>query len=308
MTATVVFYHYVRESERTPFPGIQALSPADFAAQLDWLQARFDWIGVQAFDEAVRGRRALARPVALLTFDDGFVDHYDTVFPVLRDRGIGGIFFIVGSTLGARPQMLNVHKSHLLLGALGSDALLAAVRAEAEVAVDVAPGGAARVGTYRYDEQPDASVKRLLNYEMPFDVADEVLDRLFRRHVGDPDASARRLYLTPAMIRAMAAGGMTFGFHTETHRVLSRLTAEEQRAELIDGVRLVRELTGQDTVPFCYPYGFPHTYDEHTLAILEEAGYSLAFNTSRRRARPEADPRFELPRFDTRDVSRWVAG
>jgi hypothetical protein len=184
---------------------------------------------------------------------------------------------------------------------LGPAALLAAVRAEVAVTVD-AGASPARAGTYRYDEQAEAVVKRLLNYELPFDVADDVLDDLFRRHVGEPVEHARGLYLTPAMIREMADGGMTFGFHTETHRVLSRLTAAEQRTELAEGVRVVRSLTGQRSVPFCYPYGFPHTYDADTLAILADAGYSMGFNTVRRRARPDADPRFELPRFDTRDV------
>jgi peptidoglycan/xylan/chitin deacetylase (PgdA/CDA1 family) len=95
---------------------------------------------------------------------------------------------------------------------------------------------------------------------------------------------------------------MTFGFHTETHRVLSRLDESEQRDELLRGVARVRALTSQATVPFCYPYGFPHTYNAATLAILAEAGYSVAFNTVRRSARVGVDARFELPRFDTRDL------
>lgn len=301
MNAAVVFYHYVRGPVPSPYPGIQALSPQDFAAQLDWLQERFEIVDGPTFEAAVRERRAFSRPTALLTFDDGFVDHYEQVFPILRGRGLGGMFFIVGATLGPAPRLLNVHRSHMLLGALGPVALLEAVRAGVEVAVEAGPS-AGRVGTYRYDESADAAIKRLLNYELPFDAVDEVLDRLFRDHVGDPADTASSLYLTPAMIREMADGGMTFGFHTDTHRVLSRLTAGEQRAELLDGVRIVCELTGQQTVPFCYPYGFPHTYNADTVATLEDAGYSLAFTTVRRHARPEADPRFEIPRFDTRDV------
>jgi peptidoglycan/xylan/chitin deacetylase (PgdA/CDA1 family) len=204
--------------------------------------------------------------------------------------------------LGPTPRLLNVHRSHLLLGALGPSALLQAVRAEVEVGVEAGASPVGRAGTYRYDEAADAAIKRLLNYELPFGVVDDILDRLFRQHIGDPEDAASEMYLTRAMIREMATGGMTFGFHTETHRVLSRLTADEQRTELLDGVRLVRELTGQQSVPFCYPYGFPHTYNADTLAALEDVGYSLAFNTVRRHARPEADPRFEIPRFDTRDV------
>jgi hypothetical protein len=55
-------------------------------------------------------------------------------------------------------------------------------------------------------------------------------------------------------------------------------------------------------VSFCYPYGFTHTYNADTLHVLGEYGYSMAFNTARRPADVGADGRYELPRFDTRDV------
>ena len=104
------------------------------------------------------------------------------------------------------------------------------------------------------------------------------------------------------MIREMAAAGMTFGFHTERHPVLSRLDREAQHRELIGGVPRLRALTGQASIPFCYPYGHPHTYNADTLAALGEAGYGMAFNTVRRLAQPAVDPVYEIPRFDTRDL------
>jgi hypothetical protein len=161
-----------------------------------------------------------------------------------------------------------------------------------------------RDGIYRYDEAPDVRIKRILNYEVPYPVADRVLSSLFERHIGDSEVFARGLYLSASQVREMARGGMTFGFHTESHPVLSRLDREQQRAELGGGTARIRELTGQRTVSFCYPYGFPHTYNGDTLQTLEECGYSMAFNTVRREAIIGREPRFELPRFDTRDVAR----
>jgi peptidoglycan/xylan/chitin deacetylase (PgdA/CDA1 family) len=102
----------------------------------------------------------------------------------------------------------------------------------------------------------------------------------------------------------MARGGMTFGFHTETHPVLSRLDADAQRRELRNGPELIRTLTGQRTCSFCYPYGHSHTYNTSTLRVLEECGYSMAFNTDRREIQVGRDARYELPRFDTRDVAQ----
>ena len=298
----VVFYHYVRDAARTPLPGIRALRPEGFRAQLDWLQARYDVIDGPAFERALVERRPFVRPTALLTFDDGFTDHYTHVFPELRARGLGGVFFVAGATLADRPALLNVHKTHALLSHLGAETLAAEVREGVVEATAVAGAGAARDGVYRYDGSPETFVKRLLNYELPYPVADAVLETLFARHLGDAEAFARELYLTPAQIGKMARGGMTFGFHTERHRVLSRLDRGQQHGELARGAALVRGLTGQAAVPFCYPYGFPHTYNADTHAVLRDVGYTMAFNTVRRVARPEHDPPYEIPRVDTRDV------
>jgi len=301
---TIVFYHYVRDVERTPFPGIKALSVSGFAAQLDWLAARFDIVDGPAFERAVLTGTGFARPSALLTFDDGFIDHYEQVFPLLRDRGFGGIFFLAGATLGRRPSLLNVHKTHFLLSRLGAERFAREVTAALEregLAVPM-PREGEREGVYRYDEAPDIRVKRILNYEAPYPVANRVLSALFEQHIGGSEEFAMALYLSATQVGEMARGGMTFGFHTETHPVLSRLDRARQQAEVQNGPRLVQELTGQQTVSFCYPHGFVHTYNADTLGVLEECGYSMAFNTDRREALIGREPRYELPRFDTRDV------
>jgi len=308
---TIVFYHYVRDVERTPFPGIKALSVAGFEAQLDWLQARYDVLDGLTFERAVLAGVGFDRPTALLTFDDGFVDHYEHVFPLLHSRGLGGIFFLAGATLSGAPALLNVHKTHFLLSHLGADRFAAEVGAALEgegVSVTRQDGGSSgspsgREGIYRYDEAPDVRIKRILNYEAPYPVADRVLSALFTQHMGDAAAFAKSLYLSTTQVREMALGGMTFGFHTETHPVLSRLAPDAQRAELRNGPRLIADATGQTTVSFCYPYGFSHTYNADTLRVLEESGYSMAFNTVRREAVIGREPRYELPRLDTRDVS-----
>ena len=301
---TIVFYHYVRDVERTPFPGIKALSIDQFVGQLDSLQNRFDIIDGPTFERALLSGNGFDRPTALLTFDDGFIDHYEHVFPILHSRGLGGIFFVAGATLLERPMLLNVHKTHFLLSHLGADRFSQEVGEALERAGLAVAAAENREGIYRYDEAPDIRVKRILNYEAPYPVADRVLSTVFERQLGNSEVFARRLYLSAAQVREMADGGMTFGFHTETHPVLSRLARAAQHAELQRGPVLIRELTGQETVSFCYPYGFTHTYNADTLAVLDECGYSMAFNTARRDAVIGFDPKYELPRFDTRDVAR----
>ena len=302
----VVMYHYVRDSAATAFPAIRALSPADFERQLDWLQREFTLIGADELEAALAGT-ALPPRAALLTFDDGFAEHHDVVLPILRRRGLRGIFFVAGAASGPERRMLAVHKTHFLLARLGAEAF---ARAVVEACASASHAGRASqrgvFGTDAWELPDERALKNLLNYELPFDEADAVLSTLFERHIGDDAAFARELYLSEAQIATMAQAGMAFGYHTHTHRMLSRLTADEQAEELAGGVAAVQRWTGQQRVSFCYPWGGRGTYTADTLAVLEEAGYSMAFNTVRRMAHPGRDGRFELPRLDTRDLPPHV--
>jgi peptidoglycan/xylan/chitin deacetylase (PgdA/CDA1 family) len=307
-----VMYHYVRDTADTRFPEIRALAPDAFAQQLDWLQQHYAVIDLARFDAAVNDGAPLPANAAILTFDDGFADHYDTVFPMLRDRGLTGVFFLARASCSSNPWLLPVHRTHLLLATMGAEAFGRAVLAECGPgplpgAADVGP--TPRVfGVDSWEERDDKAIKHLINYQLPFDQAEDMLESLCRRHLGDTQALARALYLDEPQVREMARGGMAFGYHTRTHRMLSRMTAEDQREELAGGVSWISSLTGQSRVSFCYPWGGPQTYTGETLRLLADAGYSLAFNTVRRRARPGVDDRFELPRLDARDLPPHTDG
>jgi peptidoglycan/xylan/chitin deacetylase (PgdA/CDA1 family) len=246
-------YHYVRDSAATAFPGIRALAPALFERQLDWLQAEYTPIDLGTLTAALDGKRTLPPRAALLTFDDGFTDHFDTAFPVLRARGLSGTFFVSeNACLGQ--DVLNVHKTHFLLAHLGAETFGHAVQAEGARLAE-SPATAAVFGPDHWEHADERRVKHLLNYELPVADATRLLDRLFRQHLGSAEAFASRLYLQPDMIRTMSAAGMSFGYHTRSHRMLSRLSGAEQEDELRPGPAWIRSLTGQAEIPFCYPWG-----------------------------------------------------
>jgi peptidoglycan/xylan/chitin deacetylase (PgdA/CDA1 family) len=300
----VVMYHYVRDSAATEFPAIRALPPNLFEQQLDWLQAHYTVIDVERLEAALSGGEALPEDAAILTFDDGLTDHYDTVLPSLRRRGLRGTFFLSEDACGESPKMLGVHKVHFLLARLGAEAFGRAVLEQCAEAVSQSRGREV-FGLDHWDESSERAIKHLVNNELPFAEAERILELLFERHIGSSAEFARGLYLDAARIREMAAAGMTFGHHTRTHRMLVRLSAAEQDAEIRAGVEWIRSLTSQATVTFCYPWGGPQTYTRETLRIIRESGYSLAFNTVRRRLNAD-DNRYELPRVDTRDLPPYT--
>ncbi len=308
-TCAVAMYHYIRDTADTPFPTLNALSLADFDAQVAFLGETRRLIGFDEF-EAGLGGAVLPDETALLTFDDGVRDHLE-ILPRLVARGIRGAFFVSGDTLGSQPRMLNVHKVHVLVARLGADTLLERlIRALPAEHVPEKAAEPAAPELYRYDGLAARTVKRLLNYVLPMDVAAGVLSELFEAEFGSESAFARGFYLSEADIVSMSRAGQTFGFHTDTHPVLSRLSRDDQRRELERGPALIRDLTGQAHVPFCVPHGHLSSYNRDTVALLAELGYAASFTVVREVARFGTASRFEVPRLDTKDMPPFadVAG
>jgi peptidoglycan/xylan/chitin deacetylase (PgdA/CDA1 family) len=299
---SVVMYHYVRDVQGTAFADMKVLPVEKFRTQLDWIAAHYEIIDYRTFQAALFGKLTLPRATALLTFDDGLIEHYQTVFPLLKERGLSGVFCVPTGSLN-RLQMLNVHRIHFLLAYLGPERL----RDEVAGALKDRPGelsdGPANFeNLYRFETSPDGAVKRLLNYELRQEVADELLTVLFERFLGDEQEWAQQLYCSRRMLKEMAAGGMTLGGHTIHHRVLSRLSAARQREEVAQAPALIRGLCGQQDVPFCFPYGLIGTYGPETLAALEAEGYATAFTIVPAPVVFETAQRFELSRLDTVDI------
>jgi peptidoglycan/xylan/chitin deacetylase (PgdA/CDA1 family) len=73
--------------------------PARFAAQLDHLTRWAHPLSLDAVVATVRGRRGLPEGAVLVTFDDGARSVYDEALPLLRERGIPAVAFVVTGLL-----------------------------------------------------------------------------------------------------------------------------------------------------------------------------------------------------------------
>ncbi|GAA3402308.1 polysaccharide deacetylase family protein [Paenibacillus hodogayensis] len=88
-------------------------------------------------------------------------------------------------------------------------------------------------------------------------------------------------------LRALRDAGWDIQPHGMTHPYLHKLTAEEQRSEIAESIRLVKEQMGVDTEVFCYPYGMRN---KDTLKLLEEHGVRFAFTIDQGRTEPTQHP------------------
>jgi peptidoglycan/xylan/chitin deacetylase (PgdA/CDA1 family) len=110
MRVPILMYHYIS----VPPPDADqyrldlSVTPDQFAAQLAWLRdSGFTAVSLDTLYFALaEGARLAPRPV-VLTFDDGYADAYTNAFPLLRQFGMIGTFFVVTDWLDtAQPGYL----------------------------------------------------------------------------------------------------------------------------------------------------------------------------------------------------------
>lgn len=95
--------------------------------------------------------------------------------------------------------------------------------------------------------------------------------------------------------RALAKNPLvTFGAHSMSHRELVGLNESELKEEIADSKRHLEKALKIPIRYFSYPGGY---FDDGALAKVKEAGYLLAFTTSRKRLACRPPGLFTIPRL-----------
>ena len=303
---TIVMYHYVRPLARSRFPAIKALDLDLFREQLAFLKRHYTIVAMDDVLAALEGTRLPDR-ACLLSFDDGYADHFRYVFPLLRLNKVSGAFFPPCASLLDR-TMLDVNKIHHVLASETDKAKLEAsldtvlVEREGHDAASLAALKARyRVGDHL--DTPDVVyVKHLLQYALPDAVRARVVDALFARYVsGDATGFAEELYFSADEARAMIGCGMHVGGHGDSHRWMTRVVPEERSREIARTRTMLLDLgMRRDALTFCHPYG---DNDADGNRALADAGFRVALSTATGVADLARDP-MALARLDTIDLPR----
>jgi peptidoglycan/xylan/chitin deacetylase (PgdA/CDA1 family) len=300
-------YHYVRDLPKTQFPRIKGMLTDDFRAQVEDLSARHEMATLESALEFLSGDYQPKRDLCLLTFDDGLADHYETAAPILAEKGIQGLFFLITGCLAER-RVAPVHMNHFLMAALPFEEYRARflerlTERTGDTAGDAKIDAATAERTYPLDEPGVARFKYLFNFKLDAEARDAIVGELFTETLGDEGAFADQLYLSWEQGRRMQDAGMALGGHTHRHRPLSALARAELEDDLAQCRKLLLDNVGPQTVwPFSYPYGKRDSFTPAAIERLKAEGYDCSFTTEKGDNHPGVDP-FLIRRVDCKKAS-----
>ena len=283
--AVVVAYH--RVVEEYPGENAGALAPMligrlTLERQLEWLARRFTIVPPEELGRRLEAGALHDRPLAAVTFDDGYGDLYENAFPLLMKIGIPAAVFVVTGLVGT--TALAPHDRADLL-------LRRAVAAWGEAALDLEhlyrriglelPRLDVFTPTLERGGSPARSyhdaIRRLLE-TLPQAKLTWLLDRLEDRLGIDAADRRERRPLTWDELRIMRRAGLAIGSHTRTHPLLTRESPERTMEELRASHRDLEEHLGVETRLFAYPNGW---FDGRTVAAVAAARYRYAFTSCR---------------------------
>ena len=238
-----------------------AKTPDMFEADLAYLKNHYRVLSYPEYLAQQRGEAPKTPNAVLITFDDGYRECSTIVGPILAKYDLPAIFFVTTGFLDNR-DLFYRNKYSLCVARLQNVS-------EDRLAVYLSTIAS------RFD-QVLAGRAEFLRWLRSLNYADEaVLDEICTLLEVDVAGylQSQRPYLTSDEVRTLAAAGHTIGAHGRRHPKLNILPQAAQTEEIVESCRAVQALTGQDQVPFAFPfsgYGINRRY----LAALQ-AKYPL---------------------------------
>lgn len=308
---TIVMYHFVRELQYTRYPKIKGLLTSQFKEQLTYIEKHYQFVTIEDCINAIYSENFESFPsnAILLTFDDAYIDHFTTVFPLLEEKSIQGCFFPPAKAI-LKHEVLDVNKIHFLLASVSNihgllhDLYICLDKYRSEYSLENNDYYFSKLAkANRFDPKEVIFIKRLLQVELEEKLRNLIVNELFKKYVtNDEQAFSRELYMNIDQLKCMARNGMYIGSHGYDHYWLNTLSPEKQEKEIDLSLEFLKEVgSPTDNWVMCYPYG---AYNSSLIDILIKKNCKLALTTKVDIASLNKDNAFTLERLDTNDLPK----
>ena len=309
---SIVMYHYVRDLVKSRYPEIKGRGLDDFKSQINYLEKYGNFITVSELIDAVKNKNDLPDNAIMLSFDDGYTDHFTNVFPVLHEKNIQGMFFPAAEPI-EKGKLLDINKIHFVLATEPNAKKIVEeinnwVHDNKEEYNLPSPKDLWKTHATpsEYDSIEVSFIKVLLQRGLEKAARKKLTDVLFIKYVSsDECAFSSELYMSEDQIKTMNECGQYFGSHGYTHEWFDILGPSGQMNEINESLRFLNKLNVNTTDwIMCYPFGCRpfSALDDNLRMMLKDNGCSLALTDHGGESNLDEDEKYFIKRIDTIDL------
>jgi len=302
----IVMYHYVRPISNSKFPQIKGLEVEGFKKQLSFFKKNYNFLSASQLLESIYDEYEPPEKSVVLTFDDGFKDHFSYVYPILKELHIQGLFFPSGHPI-ENNSVLDVHKIHFILAKsddpkkILQDLNDLIEKNKDEYDIDDLESYRSKLKkNERFDSDDIIFIKKILQVGLPKEARKNFTNYLFNKYVTNNEkAFSKELYLSMDEIKEMKENGMYFGSHAFLHEWLESLNKNDLEIELKKSTTFFSKINDEKASwILAYPYG---NYNSKVIENIKKVGYKAGLTTEIGDAILDKKNAFILNRYDTND-------
>uniref|UniRef100_B8HRB0 Polysaccharide deacetylase n=1 Tax=Cyanothece sp. (strain PCC 7425 / ATCC 29141) TaxID=395961 RepID=B8HRB0_CYAP4 len=300
-------YHRIADLSLDPW-GL-AVSPHNFAEHLQVLRQQAHPLTLAQLVQAHQQGQVPDRAV-VLTFDDGYLDNFQTALPLLEQQDIPATCFVTTGYTGQGREFWWDELARLLLQPIQLPPELTLTLAAQTQTWPLGPAASSSPATRQQERQYKAweapTGSRLAFYYAVWSQLRSLTDTQQQQALADirtwtaaPSSPGPEGGMALEHLIALDRGGLiTIGAHTVTHPLLSAQSHDRQLEEIQGSKQTLEDWLNHPVSYFAYPFG---DYGPETVRLTREAGFACACTVESRPAWRGCDL-FELPRFG---VENW---
>jgi peptidoglycan/xylan/chitin deacetylase (PgdA/CDA1 family) len=258
---TVLTYHGITDA-KSDINDFCFVGEDEFDKQMKYLSQNFD---VKSAEDAYLNSYNNEKPVAVVTFDDGFFNNFSHAFPILKKYGVPATIFLSTNFIDSNDtiwfcKIIQVIESSQESEISWRGSLL-----------PIKSGPDKRLASSIIQ----TDLKRL----HPASIEEELITLFDSLNINmDFNDTPYGMLTEKSVIEMQESKLITFGAHTHNHAILTKLSKDESKNEIHESLRQVQILTGKKCTMFAYPNGGVGDYSNNHKQILQNSSVSLTFS------------------------------
>jgi len=292
----IVPYHYVHNPSNS-FPKVYTKTIKEFKDQIDYLSKNYDIISLTDYISFLNGTKKIPEKTCILTFDDGLLDHYKNVYPILKKKHLPATFFVSVQPL-LEFKLLNVQMLQILLAEVDIDILIkeykkTLLRKYPKLYENYSVKPKKDIRLYLWYSPKVIGLKETLR-KMDSEIQRDILKTLFKNFIGNEEEYWEKIYMKWCHLQELSNNKFEIGCHGFSHTVLSKLNGELLNLELLVSKRYLENIIKEKITSFSIPYG---SYNKNVIDKIKWAGYKCCLNSIFKVNKGNVDS-FNLTRID----------
>ncbi len=288
----ILMFHRVCNSNTIyKIPGQQSIEVSidHFSTILDYFE-KHDYAFL-SLDDLAKGllQGNIKKPFVVFTFDDGYIDNLEIVFPILKNRNIPFAIYVAPSF----PDLKAVLWRYILQDAVRNKSLLNFSISGIHYEMDLSdphelPRNIKLVRSFIKTTAPMDFIKRL--------------EQIFGKSLHQMLEMTANLLLSWDQIRQLSSDPLvTIAAHTLNHYSLTHLTEAQATTEILESKMVLESRINRAVNHFAYPYG---AFGKREIRIVQSSGFATAVTTHHANIFLEhARQMFALPRWDMANIN-----